>query len=269
MSVSFGRSELGLSRATLSAAGLFVKARMHWVLRILVAAAVIPVWALLHDVSGLVPAIEDTVATLGSAFSQGWIVGDLASTMSAAAGGFGVAAAVGVPAGVALGSSRALWNIFNPFITGAFAIPRIIFLPILFTLFGIGIMSKASMATLSAVFPITLATASATRNVNPVLMRLSRSLGMTPPQTALKIILPAIAPAMAVALRLGLSVSLVVVVIAEFFASKSGLGLVASRAYGQLDLPRLYAVILLIFLIALSANLALWWLEGRLRRRVE
>jgi ABC-type nitrate/sulfonate/bicarbonate transport system permease component len=68
-----------------------------------------------------------------------------------------------------------------------------------------------------------------------------------------------------VGIRIGFSISVIAAVIAELFAAKDGLGLRISRAYGVLDLPRMYAVVLLVAVAALGGNTLLWWIERRLR----
>jgi NitT/TauT family transport system permease protein len=151
-------------------------------------------------------------------------------------------------------------------VAGAFAVPRIIFYPILLSWFGVGILAESSMIALSALFPIAVLTTGAVRDVSRgPLPKLAASLSVGPVQLVTKLYLPAILPTAMVALRIGFSVSFIAAIIAEFFAARAGLGLRAAKAHALLDLPRTYAIVLLILVLGVLGNLALWTAEQRLR----
>ncbi len=228
--------------------------------------AVVALWFLAAQTSELVPPLGATLAQLVDGFTSGWIYDHLVPTTRAVLTGFLVAAVLGFPAGYLLGRSRFLGEVFDPLVAGAFAVPRIIFFPILLQVFGVGVNAQAAMGAISAFFPIVVTTVAGVRDVNPHLVKLGRSMNLSRLQMATKIFVPAAAPSLMVGLRIGFSISFITVIIAEFFAARSGLGLLTSRAYGQLNLPRMYAIVLLIVLIALAGNLTLWLVEKRLRR---
>ena len=153
---------------------------------------------------------------------------------------------------------------FDPILAGAFAIPRVVFFPILLQIFGVGVGAQAAMAALAAVFPIMVSTTAGVRATSALLPKLARSLSLSPLQTVTKIYIPAMAPSLMVGIRIGFSIAFINVIIAEFFAARAGLGLLALRAYGMLDLPTMYGIIVLLAAIALGGNLALWAVERRL-----
>lgn len=223
-------------------------------------------WLVVARTSDLVPPLGATLGMLVEGFTAGWIYEHLYATGQSVLTGFFVAAALGFPLGYALGRSQLLGAIFDPLVAGAFAIPRIIFFPILLQVFGVGVGAQASMAALAAFFPILVTTTAGVREVNPLLTKLGRSLCLNPVQMVTKIFIPAAAPSLMVGLRIGFSIAFINVIIAEFFAAKDGLGLLTLRAYGRLDLEQMYAMVVLIMLIALAGNIALWFLEKRLRR---
>jgi NitT/TauT family transport system permease protein len=227
------------------------------------------VWVAAASVSELIPSLGSSVSSLLDGFTDGWIYSPLADSMKAVFGGFLIAAGVGLPLGVLLGRSRFLGSVFDPLIAGTFAVPRIIIYPVLLAYFGVGVSAKLWMAAISAFFPIVMNTTAGVRDVNPTLVKMGRSMSCSAWQLARKIYLPASAPTVAVGLRIGFSISFISVVIAELFASSDGLGRVMDRAYAFQQLPRMYAVVLLISLIALVGNLVLWTLERRLRSTVD
>jgi NitT/TauT family transport system permease protein len=235
--------------------------------RLAVIALAVAAWFVASLLTDLIPGVAASLRALADGFSDGWIIGGLRATGSAVLLGFVLAAAAGFPLGYLLGRSRLLGELFDPVVAGAFAAPRIIFYPVLLGLFGVGAGAEAAMATLSALFPIAVMTTAAVREVQRgPLPKLAAALHLGRLQLIIKIYFPAAAPTLMVGLRIGFSISFISVIIAEFFAAKEGLGLLASQAYARLDLPRMFAVVLLILIIALLGNLLLWAAEQRLRR---
>lgn len=234
-----------------------------WLGRLLVPVLVFAGWAVAWRVTDLVPPIGATLVELVGGFTEGWILGPLWSTMKAVIGGFLVALVTGYVVGYTIGRTRFLAKIFDPIIAGLFAVPRIILYPVLLAIFGVGVASKLGMGAISAFFPIVLTTAAGIRAVNPVLVKLGRSLSCSRLQLVAKVYLPAAAPTLMVGFRIGFGVSFISVIIAEFFAAVEGLGLLVSNAYGLLQLPRMFAVVLVIAGIAVTGNLILWSAERK------
>ncbi len=223
-------------------------------------------WQLIAPVTNLVPAPVETVRELYAGFADGWIYEGLAATASAVGTGFVLGTVVAFPLGYLMGSSKTLTAIFEPLVAGTFAVPRVILYPILLAVFGVGVAAESAMVAISAFFPILMSTAAAVRNVSPSLLKLGRSLNAGPLQIARKIVIPDAAPSIMVGIRIGFSIAFIAAIIAELFAAKDGLGLMISQSYAVLDLPRMYAVVLLVMLAAFAGNILLWWAERRLRR---
>jgi NitT/TauT family transport system permease protein len=71
-----------------------------------------------------------------------------------------------------------------------------------------------------------------------------------------------------VGVRIGFSIAFVSVIISELFAARQGLGLLVQRAYGLQRFDEMFAVVLLIFILAFAGNLALWYFERRMRSKL-
>ena len=78
-----------------------------------------------------------------------------------------------------------------------------------------------------------------------------------------RIYLPALRPSLVTSLRLGFGLAVVGVLLAELKLSKAGLGFLADEHYSHFRVPDLYAVLLLVFIIAVGAN----GLMGRFAQR--
>jgi NitT/TauT family transport system permease protein len=244
-------------------------ANLRWRLgaaRASVPLVVLLVWQLVAPHTDLVPGPVETLTELSAGFTEGWIYNGLIATGTAVAAGFVVGAAVALPLGYLLGRSRTLTAILEPMVAGTFAVPRIILYPILLAIFGVGLQAEAWIVGISAFFPILMSTAAAVRNVSATLVKLGHSLNASRLQIARKIIIPEAAPGLMVGIRIGFSIAFVAAIIAELFAAKDGIGQQIARAQGLLDLPRVYALVVLVLIAAFLGNMLLWSLERRLRR---
>lgn len=228
---------------------------------------VLAVWAAFAQLIELVPPVAGTFEALARLIGQQEFWAALASTLSAVFEGFAIALVVGLLIGYFIGRSRRAYRVVEPVTSAAFAVPRIIFYPVLLLLLGISIQAKAGMAGVSAVFPIILLTAGGVREIKKSLLDVGHVFGCSRLQVAAKIVIPASLPTLLVATRIGFSVAFIGTTIAEFFAAIHGLGVLIQNYYQRLDVTDMFAVIIVIFVIAVGVNISIWGLETRLERR--
>lgn len=220
-------------------------------------------WWIVSMSSDLVASPSTTVATLWQGFADGWIDAPLLDSGKAIIVGFVLAALIGVPLGILFGYCRFLGAVVDPFLAMLFAVPRVILYPVILAAVGVGFEAKIWMAVLSAVLPILMNTIAGVRATSDTLLKLGRSMGCGTGGLLHHICLPSAAPAIMVGLRIGLSISFISVIVAELFAATQGLGLVIQSAYGLQQYPRMFAVVLLVTVLALVVNLGLLWLERK------
>jgi ABC-type nitrate/sulfonate/bicarbonate transport system permease component len=132
--------------------------------------------------------------------------------------------------------------------------PKIIFFPGMIMWFGIGSGSKVAMGAISCFFPIVLSVAAGMRRIDPVLIRVGRSFNANGWQTATKIYLPAIREPVMNGIRLGLGVAVIGTLLAETKLSNAGVGYLIMQAYSVFDMPRMYAMLIVLFALAIGAN---------------
>lgn len=230
-------------------------------------ALVLIVWALIAQMVELVPPVLGTFKALGRLLGDGEFWAALSSTLSAVFEGFLIALAVGLLVGYLIGRNKDAYRVVEPVASAAFAVPRIIFYPVLLLLLGISIQAKAAMAGVSAVFPIILLTAGGVREIKDSLLHVGQVFGCSRMQTATKIVIPASLPTLLVATRIGFSVAFIGTTIAEFFTAIHGLGVLIQDYYQRLNLTEMFAVIIVIFIIAVGVNISIWGIETRLERQ--
>jgi ABC-type nitrate/sulfonate/bicarbonate transport system permease component len=161
---------------------------------------------------------------------------------------------LGVLFGLAAGTRRFFGAAVAPYVDGIATAPKIVFLPIVMLLVGTGIGSKLALGALSAFFPVAINTASSVRQVNPVFVKVGRSFRLSRWQMATRIYLPALRPSLVTSLRLGFGLAVVGVLLAEIKLSNAGLGFLANEHYSHYRVPDLYAVLVLVFIVAVGLN---------------
>jgi ABC-type nitrate/sulfonate/bicarbonate transport system permease component len=168
--------------------------------------------------------------------------------------GFAIGASVGVAVGLLLGMRRFLAAVIEPYINYLAATPKIVFLPIMMVLFGVGAGSKIAMGAISAFFPVVVSVYRGMLLVNPVHIRVARSFKASQWTIVRSVYLPSIVPPLLTGLRLGLGVAIVGTLLAEIKLANKGLGYVVIQHYNFFRTADMYAVLIIIFLIAVGIN---------------
>jgi ABC-type nitrate/sulfonate/bicarbonate transport system permease component len=249
------------------------KAGLTWWQRIgepaLVVLCVIGAWELLTR-TGVLPAQDLPPATvIGAAFirdvQQFRVWEALGATLTAWAIGLAASIAVGIPAGLLLGSSRLSYLLFQPSLEFIRTIPSIAALPLLILLLGTrGYQLAAAMTFLGAVWPIMIQTMYGVRDVDPTTKDAGRAYGLGPVQLFTRIVLPSALPYIATGLRLGAIVGLLLSVAASLIAGGNGIGYLIINASFSGVPALVFARILLTGITGLAVTLILVAIESRL-----
>ena len=168
----------------------------------------------------------------------------------------------GLVAGLILGSNRMLSKSFEPYLYYLGPTPKIIFFPVMIMWFGVGPGSKVAMGAISCFFPIALSTAAGMRQIDKVLIRVGRSFRANAWQMTTKIYLPAMRHPIINGVRLGLGVAIIGTLLAETKLSNRGIGFLVIQAYSLFDMPRMYAMLIVLFVLAIGANALVGRLGG-------
>jgi ABC-type nitrate/sulfonate/bicarbonate transport system permease component len=168
----------------------------------------------------------------------------------------------GLVAGIALGSSRLLRQAYEPLLYYLGPCPKIIFFPVMIMWFGVGPGSKVAMGAISCFFPVALNVAGGMREIDRVLIQVGRSFRANTWQMVTKIYLPAMRHPIINGIRIGLGVCLIGTLLAETKLSNSGVGFLVIQAYSLFNMPLMYALLIVLFVIAIGANALIGRLGG-------
>ena len=168
----------------------------------------------------------------------------------------------GLAVGILLGSNRLLSSAFEAFLYYLGPTPKIIFFPVMIMWFGVGPGSKVAMGTISCFFPVALSAAAGMRQINPILIRVGRSFRASTWQMVTKIYLPAMRHPIINGVRLGLGVAVIGTLLAETKLSNRGIGFLVIQAYSLFNMPQMYSLLIVLFVISIGANALIGRLGG-------
>jgi ABC-type nitrate/sulfonate/bicarbonate transport system permease component len=229
--------------------------------RLVIAGGLLALWETLARSGLLFEGVVPQLAVIGRGLAELVAAPALYANLQATAGEVATALAIGggtgLLAGLVLGASRFLGRAFEPYLYYLGPTPKIIFFPVMIMWFGTGPGSKAAMGAVSCFFPVALGVAAGMRRIDTVLIKVGRSFRASALQMALKIYLPAIRAPVVTSFRLGLGVAIIGVLLAETKLSNRGLGFMVIDAYARFDMPMMYALIIVVFVLAVAMNAGL------------
>jgi len=190
-----------------------------------------------------------------------------AATLAAFLLAFGLSALIGLALGLVFGVRRFAGEVAEPILAGFYTIPKVTLYPVVLLIFGLGMSAKVAFGVMHGLVPMTLFTLGAVRNLPPVLIRTAKVLRLSPGRTMLWVLLPACLPDIVNGLRICVSLSLLGVLIGEMFSSQRGLGFLLVNGLAQNNVPLSTAVITVIVIVAIAANMAMLYVGRRMTHR--
>ena len=177
----------------------------------------------------------------------------------------GLAIALAAPAGLILGQSPRLNTIFSPLIYLLYPIPKVVLVPILILIFGLGDLPKILIIFIILFFQILVLVRDQAASLRPELIQSVRSLGAGRRALFRFVYLPASLPAILTALRQSVGTAVAVLYVAELFATQRGLGYyIYLKGSTLFDYPAMYAGIIAMSLLGFGLYVSVEWLERKL-----
>ncbi|MFY9879539.1 MAG: ABC transporter permease [Pseudolabrys sp.] len=184
----------------------------------------------------------------GSIFTHLW------ATIYATMAGFAIGSVLGGTLGIWLGVSPFISRLLNPYLNGLNALPKVALAPLFVLWFGLGIESKIALAAALVLFLVFLNTFAGVRQVDQDLIEIARLMKATRLQVIAKVIVPSAMSWMFAGLRVSVPYALIGAVIGEMVASNKGLGYLVQFSGAQFDTAGVFAVLIVIALLAMTLN---------------
>ena len=227
-------------------------------------AVLLAAWALLSAAVNS-PALPGPAAAL-TEFAQTF-ASDLAPHLAVSGWRVLISTALGtliaVPLGLAIGRSPRADAVVAPLIFLTYPIPKVVFLPVLLVLLGLGDLSKIALITLIVGFQILVTARDAAKAIAPASVLSVRSLGASRGQVFRHVVVPAALPDIFTALRIGSGTAVAVLFLAESIAGSNGLGYYIVDAWARIDYDAMFAGILAMALLGVLIYEALELAEAR------
>ncbi|MCG5215591.1 ABC transporter permease [Streptosporangium sp. KLBMP 9127] len=176
----------------------------------------------------------------------------------------GIVAAV--PVGFLLGWFPLVRAMLNPLVNFFRALPPIALVPLVIVYFGIGEPARGIILMYAAFFATVVIVFEGIAGIEDKYVRAAQTLGAGRAEVLTKIVLPFSVPHILTAARVSLGIGWASLVAAELVAAQDGLGAVIQNAGNFLDIPRVYAGIILIGFCALVMDALIRLLSARLVR---
>lgn len=156
-----------------------------------------------------------------------------------------------VPIGFLIGWNRTIRRFVDPLVNFFRALPPIALIPLAIVYLGIGEVAKVAILFYAAFFAGVIVMYEGMSQINPLFIRVSRTLGATDWEVFYKVILPLTVPHVLTATRVALGVAWATLVASELVAAQNGLGAVIQNASAFFQLTTIYAGIVAIGTFAL------------------
>lgn len=177
---------------------------------------------------------------------------------------FIIGVVLGVIAGFALGRNRTLAAVFGPYVRMGNAIPRVILGSIFVIWLGLGMASKVALGVTLTFFIVFFNAFQGVREVDPNLVNNARILGAGPRQLSFDVMLPAALGWIISSLHTSFGFALVGAVVGEFLGATHGLGYLVASAQGAFNSNGVFAAMVILSVVALTADALVTRLERRL-----
>lgn len=167
--------------------------------------------------------------------------------------GFAIGGGIGLLLGFITGLSTWGERLLDSSVQMVRNVPHLALIPLVILWFGIDESAKIFLVALGTFFPIYLNTYHGIRNVDPALVEMARSYGLSGYRLFTQVVLPGALPSILVGVRFALGLMWLTLIVAETISASSGIGYLAmnAREFLQTDI-----VVLAIVLYAVLGKLA-------------
>jgi NitT/TauT family transport system permease protein len=204
----------------------------------------------------VIPPSEMTTALVRLLIS-GQVNDQITKTFGIVIAAVSIAVVLGFALGLVIHALPRVRQALDPFFATYYAVPIFIFYPVMIAIFGLSVIPIVLMGVATAIVAMIIATLNGLDRVPRVLTKVARVHRMGTVATALRLKLPAAAPHLFTGVKLAVSYGFIAVIASEFILAPAGLGRVISDAYSDFNNPRMYALMLLLIIVATVVNMVL------------
>jgi NitT/TauT family transport system permease protein len=195
---------------------------------------------------------------------QAGLIGHFLASLRRVLASTALAILLAAPLGLILGQSKRLNQVISPVIYLVYPIPKVVLVPIILLILGIGDLPKIAIIFLILFFQILVLVRDQAAGLRPELIQSVRSIGAGRRALYRFVYIPASLPAVLTALRQSIGTAVAVLYIAELFATQQGLGYyIFLNGSTLFNYPAMYAGVVAMSILGLGLYFSVDWLESR------
>jgi len=202
----------------------------------------------------ILPPPSDVAVALVALLQSNAFLADASDTIVRVIAAFVIGAPIAVAVGFVMGENLGVGKSLSPIFNLVLSVPQSIFLPIFVLVFGLGFTEKLIFGITHVFFVVAVNAMAAVREVPLGQVVAARSFGASRFRIYRSIYLPAMAPQVVTGLRLGVIFDIIGILLAEMYASKSGLGVLLLRWGESYAVDKLMAATVLISVATILIN---------------
>jgi taurine transport system permease protein len=195
------------------------------------------------------PQVDAVWRTFTEMVADGTLADQVLASLGRVLAGAALAIAIGIPFGVAMGSSRRVSNFFSPLLRFSVALAGIAWIPLATLWFGYGAKAVIFVVFNAVFFSIVYHTMLGVRQIPRELLRAARSMGAGTRSMFGEILLPGAMPSIVTGMRVGMGYAWRGLIAAEIIATSAGLGYTLFLARKFYETEKIVLVMILIGLI--------------------
>lgn len=200
------------------------------------------------------PSPWDVAKAFVSLLEEGVLVPYTLASLYRVLVGFLVAAALAIPLGIVMATSKRAEAFFEPFIDFVRYLPVTALIPLMILYFGIGDFEKVAVIFVGTFFQLVLMVQDTVSAVPGELLHAAYTLGARGGAVYTRVLLPASLPGIMDSLRICMGWAWTYLVVAELVAANSGLGFMILRSQRFLQTDRIFVGLLVIGLLGVATD---------------
>jgi NitT/TauT family transport system permease protein len=242
--------------------------RREWPVSVAVLVALLAAWeaasraGIVHEF--ILPAPSLVAVALGRLMTAGFFAEHLGVTLYETLAGFVIGSGIAFAGGVLLHAFPRLNRVVYPYVIVFQVVPKVALAPIFVTWFGFGLTSKVVMAATISFFPTLVNTIVGLGAVEEEAVLLFRSLVAHRHQAFFKLSLPSALPYVFAGLKTSLTFAFIGAIVGEFVGANQGIGLLVETYNFQLDIPAVFALIVVLSVVGLGLYLAFEYIDRKI-----
>ena len=201
-----------------------------------------------------VPAPSDIAWRYWEMVASGELAQHTIATLWRVFAGFFLGSIPGIAVGLLMAMFRPVRIFFDPLIATLFPIPKIALMPLLLLAFGFGDASKIALVAIAVFFPVCVNTYVGAANIDKIYWDVAKNYGASQTVMFTRIVFFGALPTIFAGLRIALAVSFIVLVAAEFVATKSGIGYLIWNSWELLQVDIMFVGIVTIGVLGLITS---------------